>query len=70
MDKQLIANLFFSIFLTVAVTIMAHLLLGYYAFGMNNVLFTLVSTIMVFLDGFLVYDQFFLTIPETFGGVA
>jgi len=51
-NMNLIYMLCFSMYITFAVAIMMKLILSYYLYGIDSSIYSLINTLIVFLDGF------------------
>ena len=59
--KYINLNLFFllsfSLYITFAVATMMHIILSYFLFGLDSYAYSLINTMIVFIDGFSIYNS-------------
>jgi len=65
-NLNLMYLLAFSLYITFAAAIMMKLILSYYLFGIDSSLYSLINTLIVFLDGFSIQETKVFTVEETF----
>lgn len=65
-NLNLMYLLAFSLYITFAVAIMLKLILSYYLFGIDSSQYSMINTMIVFIDGFSIQQTEVYTIPETF----
>ncbi len=47
----------FSLYITFAVATVMHLILSYFLFGLDSYAYSLINTMIVFIDGFSIYNS-------------
>ena len=56
-NLKLLYLLTFSLYITFAVATMMHLILSYFLFGLDSYAYSLINTMIVFIDGFSIYNS-------------